>query len=541
MKDQLIERIRDYMASNGMLDGGNICVGLSGGIDSVFLLRALLSIADGEISAVHVNHMLRGGESDGDERFVRELCDELKVPLRVFLYPVAQLAAIQGGGVEETGRAVRRQAYLTCARGGGSPKIALAHHANDQAETFLFNASRGTSLAGIGAMRPVQPLSGGSAGRQTEEEQEAPPVIIRPLLAVTRWEIEDWMRENGFAWRSDSTNSDDGYARNSIRMHVIPSLESGVNAQAVRHLALIAADAAAADEIIRNEAKRLAAEYVRRPGADDAVGAPAEDASSDASAETAAADAGGKMIDALAGSAPEEGAPSENTSAVSASEKAVIFIDDGITGAPALVQGCVFLDALEEIAGSRKDLGREQIRQIRALFGLQPGKRTDLPYGVKAERLEDCIKLSAAASEEEVPEIPAAVEVDPGRAGIYTWGNWTVETRVISAEGMPDMLSDIPSGMYTKWFDCDRMGQSLELRAREAGDYLVVDASGGTKKLKDYYIDEKVPRSERDEIPVRASGDEVIWVIGRRISESAKVTEETKTILEVRASDAGIY
>ena len=210
--------------------GDTVCVGVSGGADSICLLRILCAYygnspegtsekeASGAVpavrlAAVHVDHRLRGADSDADAAFVRELCRELQVPLRVFSYPVAEIAKERGIGTEEAGRLVRREAYRACMDELGARKIALAHQANDRAETFLFHAARGTSVAGLAGIRPVQPFS-----------PERPDcLILRPLLGVTRDEIEDWLRAHGYPWRTDATNASDAYARNVIRNRVIPA------------------------------------------------------------------------------------------------------------------------------------------------------------------------------------------------------------------------------------------------------------------------------------------------------------------------------
>lgn len=483
----MTEKIRNYIHQHHMITAGDtVCVGLSGGADSVCLLFVLLELyGPAQLMAVHVNHQLRGEAADADEQFVREICEKQRVPLFVYRYPVADIAAENGTGTEEAGRLVRREAYRDCLEKHGASVIALAHHANDRAETFLFHASRGTSLAGLAGIRAVQPLllPGRLKGR---EEAERPAAVIRPLLCVTREEIEAWLAEKGLAWRTDETNRDEHYSRNAIRHTVIPYLEDRINRQAVSHIAEVSADLEEADRFLRGEAERRAARYVQQTEKEIRVRAALE----------------------------EE---------------------------PSVMQGYILLGALEEAGGSRKDLGREQVRQLQELFRLRTGKRIDLPYGLCAVRDEDGLQIFRREEngEGEGRNLPDPVRIEG--EGTYCWNGWQFRVKILEGpaaektEGRSGYIDGIPRKKYTKWLDCDKIDGTLCIRSRRDGDRLIVNAQGGSRKLKDYMIDEKVPREERDGIPLLAYGGQVCWVVGHRISEEIKVTEKTRRIMEITA------
>ena len=219
MRERILAYIRRY---HMVEEGDRVCVGLSGGADSLCLLVILQELSEElgiRLQAVHVNHGLRGEESDQDQAFTERLCREREIPLFVYARRVGEIARELGVGTEEAGRLVRQQIYLQCMQEHGSTKIALAHHQNDLAETLLFHLARGTSLRGLGAIRPVSGF------------------LIRPLLCVSRGELEQELRSRGMTWRTDSTNLQDQYTRNCIRHHLIPSLVDEVNAQAVAHMA----------------------------------------------------------------------------------------------------------------------------------------------------------------------------------------------------------------------------------------------------------------------------------------------------------------
>lgn len=190
-----------------MLQGArSVVVGLSGGADSVCLLHILMRLRDEykfELSAVHVNHNLRGDEAKRDEDFAKSLCEKYGVPLKCVNVDVSALASQKGLGLEECGRLVRYEAFDSVS----ADKIALAHSLSDSIETALFNLSRGTALSG-------------ACGIQATRDN-----IIRPLIECSRSQIEEYCRENSLAYVTDSTNLEDDYTRNFIRHNIVPQFK----------------------------------------------------------------------------------------------------------------------------------------------------------------------------------------------------------------------------------------------------------------------------------------------------------------------------
>ncbi len=193
-----------------------VVAGVSGGADSVTLLHILVSLRrEGVLSrltAVHIDHSLRGEESQRDRRFVEELCRKWAVPLYIERHDVAALAAEQGKGVEEIGRELRYAAFERATEDSHTCCIATAHTADDNAETLLLHLCRGSGLHGAAGIPPVR-------GK-----------IIRPLITCTREEIEAYCTEHELPYVTDSTNADTVYARNRIRHTVMPQLRA-VNPQ----------------------------------------------------------------------------------------------------------------------------------------------------------------------------------------------------------------------------------------------------------------------------------------------------------------------
>lgn len=198
MLTKVRQTIDDYKMAN---KGESLLCCLSGGADSVALLICLKELGF-DVKACHINHNLRGAESDRDEQFCRDLCGKLSVPLKVVGVDVISYANDKKLGTEQAARELRYRAFeeIDC------DKICTAHTLSDSLETLLFNLSRGTGLKGLSSIPAVR-------GR-----------IVRPLIECTRGEIEDFLRCRSQTWVTDSTNLENDYSRNKIRHNVIPEL-----------------------------------------------------------------------------------------------------------------------------------------------------------------------------------------------------------------------------------------------------------------------------------------------------------------------------
>ncbi len=222
--------------------GTAVVVGLSGGADSVALLHLLLSLRKelslSAVTAVHVNHGLRGEEAMRDQQFAERLCEQWQVPLTVHRCDVAALAEQQHCGTEEAGRMVRYRLLEQAADAFSSCRIATAHTASDNVETVLLHLCRGSGLHGMAGIPPVR-------GR-----------VIRPLIDCTRAEIEAYCREHGLSYVADSTNADLSYARNRVRHRIVPELQA-INPQAEAAIARMIRRAGEWDRTVTQQAQAL--------------------------------------------------------------------------------------------------------------------------------------------------------------------------------------------------------------------------------------------------------------------------------------------
>ena len=217
----MVQEFIQWITENEMIAAADgIVVGISGGADSVCLLKLLCElrrVTQIALQGVHVNHMIRGDEALRDEEFVRELCDAWEVPLIVVRKPVIELAKQWVMSVEEAGRRVRYTAMEKIRQEKGFERIAVAHHKDDLAETILFRMARGTGRSGIEGMSPVN------------------GAVIRPLLFATKTDIKEYLAKERVPYCEDSTNRDLHYARNHIRQIVVPAMME-INKEAVSHI-----------------------------------------------------------------------------------------------------------------------------------------------------------------------------------------------------------------------------------------------------------------------------------------------------------------
>lgn len=240
----MIKKVENTLYRHGMLmlsddlAASDVVVALSGGADSVALLYAMRELSDISVKAAHLNHCLRGEESDEDERFCKELCEKLSVPLITERIDINAIAKKTGESIE---LCARNQRYEFLKRVAGEyGVIATAHTADDNLETLIFNLARGTGISGLGGIPPVRDN------------------IVRPLIFCTRAEIEEYLKSKNQDYRTDSTNLQDVYTRNFIRHNITPKLEQ-LNPQVKENVAAMCEGIRQDAAFINNSAEELVA------------------------------------------------------------------------------------------------------------------------------------------------------------------------------------------------------------------------------------------------------------------------------------------
>ena len=298
--------------------------------------------------------------------------------------------------------------------------------------------------------------------------------IIRPLLCIKREEIEQYLSEKNIDYCTDATNEELIYSRNIVRNRVIPVLEE-IQGPAVEHIAQVSEELREAEDYLKHQAEKVSAEAVQKATGGYVV-----------------------KIDLLSKEEP-------------------------------IIRRYVIKAVLHELFCEWKDITRTHIEEILALCEKKSGKEVYLPKQMMAVRLEDSLFIGIYKKDQD--ETFEFLERQVNLEGRTELGNGNI---LLCSVFEREKVEDIPQNAYTKWFDYDKIKNSLFVRTRRPQDYLCVNRELGRQKLKDYFINEKIPKEERGRLLLLAVEHQVVWVIGYRISEQFKVTDETTRILKVQ-------
>lgn len=478
-----MKRIEKFIQKYHMLTcGDRVIAGVSGGADSVCLFLMLLELREKigfDLIAVHVHHGLRGEAADQDQQFVEALCEQHRIPLEIFRVNLESIAKKRKQSLEEAGRMVRREAFDSVCKKYGGNKIALAHHQNDNAETLLWNLSRGTGLDGLGGIRPVN-------GK-----------FIRPLLCMNRKEIEEYLAKRKQSYCIDETNAGTDYTRNKLRHLVLPILEEQVNSAAVRHMNETMEQIWELQEYMQEQVEAAYQECVQEHF--------------------------------------------EKACWIQIQQKSFETF-------PELIKKMVIRKGMEQVGGKKRDLSHKHVDVMMELMNKQVGRTLDLPYEMHAKRNYEGIRLEKQRTysfgEEKKAEIMQECMVELNIPGETILADRNLKLRCKILEKPKNLsIKDIPQKIYTKWFDYGIIKSSLYIRTRQAGDIIVIDEKGHQKKLKNWFVDEKIPKEVRDSQLLLAENNEILWVLGHRMSQAYQVKQSTKWILQIEVetykSDGG--
>lgn len=468
----MLRELRKKMDELHMVSPGDrVFAGVSGGADSVCLLLVLLELQAELAFSLEVIHVEHGIRGE-ESRADEWYVEELCKKYQITCHTVnVDVPAY----CEKTGlgmeEAARILRYEAFAEFGkpANAKIALAHHMEDNAETILFQMVRGSALTGLCGMQPIRMDENGVC-------------YIRPLLYTHRAQIEAFLQERKVNWRVDCTNAQLEYSRNFLRGRVIPDLEQ-VNTQAVAHINQTAAHLLEVKEYMDCETERVWHTLAKI----------------------------------------------EDTVAVDAKELLALH---------PVMQRQIVYKAVVLATKHKKDITSGHVADVLSLCRGQSGKRVMLPYGVMVWKEFDMVHFALAEKEEKqdaVYEITAELLdglLESGEEKRMVCGKEA--NQICMRVFKKDVESlEIPRKACTKWMDYDKIKDGFCIRTRKSGDYFIADANGHRKKLKSYFIDEKIPLTERENRLLLAQENTVLWLVGGRMSEHVKVSHETKYIFEI--------
>lgn len=429
----------------------HIIIGVSGGADSICLLHFLNSIKDElslKITAVHINHCMRGEESDQDSKFVVDFCKNINIPVKVFSFDIYSKAKEQSITIEEAGRKYRYTSFNNVLKEVNGTKIAVAHNKDDNAETILMRFFRGTGIKG---------LSGISYKRDN---------IIRPILDCLRTDIEDYCQRNNLSYRNDSTNSMDIYTRNKIRLNLIPSIKNDFNPNIVDTLCHMSKTFSSENEFL----DRLASEALK------------------------------------------------NCLVTKDDNKIVLDINE-LKKVDLVLQKRLLRLCLSLFNNDLYNISSEHISMIIDILEKQTGKSLNLPNDLYVYKqynnlivCKNCHTIKNDVSYSYQIQLDKEIYIEEINKYILLSKN----------------IINISTKVYTISLNYDKIKHSLFIRQRNAGDKIHINNM--TKKVKNLFIDLKIPANERSLYPILVCEDTVIGILGLCLSNEYKPNKLNNTV-----------
>lgn len=433
--------------------GDTLIVGLSGGADSTALLDLLATLPAFPLRlvAAHLNHCLRGSESDADEQFCRGLAARYTIPFESRRIDIKAAAATGSLNLEDAGRRARIEFFDDLATQRGAATVVLAHHADDQAETVLMRLLRGSGMAGLAGM----PWRNGRG-------------YCRPLLEITRIEIEAYLAERRLEWREDTSNLDRTFLRNRIRHELLPLLEQ-YNPAVRNTLATTAGILAEENALLDNQVRLTARQTCRFSDSAAACDIPL------------------------------------------------------LLSRPMALQRRLVRLMLSHAAGDLENITYRHLESIlQMIASSQPNLRIMLPGGWAA--VKEYGTLIIKALPDTAPDFRELVIPGPGSYQMPDGSTLRIEV-------VPPPRDPIGSP-GTAYFDAHRMPFPWRMRTFRPGDRIQPFGMNGRKKIKDLFIDEKIPPARRTRAALIFCGDELIWVAGLRTSNLGRVDELSSLVVK---------
>ena len=455
LKNKMLEIIRE---NNLIQPKEKVIVALSGGPDSVCLLHLLHELKaelDIKLYAFHLNHQIRGLDAHRDAWYCLSLCDEYEIPFFVDSTDVPRYAQTMKMTMEEAAREVRYKKLFHLKTVLNADKIAVAHNLDDQVETVLMRMMRGTGLYGLKGME--YQLSNG---------------IIRPLLSFQKKEIIDELQQKGIQWQVDTTNQEENYTRNKIRLSMIPLMEECYPATK--------------ENIFRMSASiREDSQYIEQ--------------------------------NAMSFFEENHSLINSNTVKLELDD----FFDVDLT-----IQKRSVRYAINAVLHSLKGIETVHLDNVIQLAKRHGDAQINLPKNLTVYKKQSELYFSTEELKKDILSF------------FYELGqNETIDIAEISSEIETKVLFKdkdfvLSTGTYKKAFDLDKISGKLFVRSREAGDRIKPMGLEGTKKIKNIFIDAKVPLSERNRIPIICDeAGNILWVVGHCISEEFKIDETTRKVI----------
>jgi len=473
--DAFLNQVQSWLECRRLLTPGAIwVVGVSGGPDSTLLLHALKALSERsdlgwKLHVAHFHHGLRGQEAEEDAAFVAHLAEALGLPCHTERADIRSEVAHLGGSTEEVARSRRYEFLERVALKTGSERVAVAHHADDNAETILQRICRGTGLRGLAGIRDVRPIRPGSS-----------VLVVRPLLGQRRAVINELCGQLGLQTRCDSSNQTPEFTRGRIRNVVLPLLAEHLNPNVV-------------DALLRlGEHARLLSTYL-----DDAVA---------------------RTFESLI---------------IAQRPRQVVLNNRALLSKQRIIQAEVVRRAVALAAESEQEISFGHIETVlRLAEDPTSGKEVHLPGPVVVRKRYDRLEFAPLGDEEPPPELGIVFVACPGRTSLPALRlTITTEIRDVTPEQVAAVLSN--TNRYEEWLDFAALRPPLLVRGRRDGDRFHPLGSPGVKTVADFLAEQKIDPQVRSRTGILCDQIGPLWVMPLRIDERAKLTPATCKALRV--------
>ena len=467
-------KVLDFIRSEQLfVEESKVLVAVSGGADSIALLRVLwLLKADRYINAqlicAHLNHQLRGSESRADEAFVVSQAAQLGVDIVTRRLDVKRYAAERGLSVEAAGRKWRIETLREIAEQDACECIATGHHKNDNAETIVQKLLRGTGFRGLAGIRPRRRFENGAC-------------FVRPLLCVTRDEIQQYLSGRGVRWREDSSNRELEFRRNFIRHRLLPEIQKDSLEPIVEQLWQL------------SRQMRKFQDYLDR------------------------------QVELVWHNLAE---PSRGR----------VGIDlPGFRSQPDLIKTELIRRALCWLGSGEGDLTEGHFQRVIDLANQNISNRIlELPDGFRLWREYRRLIFAAPGQGDANEELVPGQTVELRIPGSTCFGDSVIEAKLTEYSKTALEGFKAEKDGFVEWFDYDRLALPLAIRFRRDGDKFIPLGMKTEKKVGQFLTDAQIPQDIRNKVLIVSDAEKIIWVWPIRISDQAKVIENTKRILELR-------
>ncbi len=452
----MLKQIEQYIEAHSLFPGGtSVLACVSGGVDSMVLLHMLHALGY-DVHCAHVNYRMRETASDADQAFVEAYCRAQTIPCHVHVVDDDFLARAARHNFQHIARTARYQFFENVAVQNQIEYVAVGHHQDDQVETVLMHLMRGSGIEGLAGISPKRTMLA-HAGVQ----------LTRPLLSVSRQQIEQYAEENGISWREDRSNQSGKDLRNKLRHGLVNDIRASFGESAVANIA-------------------RSADHLRG------------------------------YLEASIEPALEE------------KFKAITDLDQSLNIELLLREHVVWQERIVLEALRRwiplSAISAQHAKAIRELLHQQPGRRFVLGRSV-IWRDRAVLKFQESGTVEEFAEDDAVHLVLPEEC--ISWPGGSLE---VSEKQIEDIdTKTVQAHEYLA--DVGKLSYPLRLRRSRAGDRFAPFGMQGQKKLSDFLTDVKVPPHEKARVYVLLSGDQIVWVVGYRSSEATRIDQNTKKVL----------